>query len=100
MNGQAKILIPAVFGIITLLLAGITGILVTPGEQQAIKIAETRAVTLEQYRHQELGAAFRMEAAKAVQEMERNIAADLAVDIGSISSPQLVAADAAHRDRG
>ena len=100
MIGQAKASIPALIGIIILLLAGITGIIVTPGEQQATAIAETRAVTLEQYSHQKLGTEFRMQADKAVQETGLNIAAELAVDISKTPTPQLVAAETAHRDRG
>ena len=45
MNSQAKALIPALIGIITLLLAGVTGIDL-PRVRQATEIAETRAVTL------------------------------------------------------
>ena len=59
MNGQAKVLIPALIGIITLLLTGVTGIRLLPGEQQAIQIAETRAITLEAQNHQTLATAFR-----------------------------------------
>jgi hypothetical protein len=100
MIGQAKALIPASIGIITLLLAGITGIIVTSGEQQATRIGETRAVTLEQYSHQNLETEFRMDAEKAVQETGLNIVADLAVDISNAPAPQLVAADASLSDRG
>ncbi len=100
MNGQAKALVPALIGIITLLLTGITGCGSTSGEQQAINIAETRAVTIEQHRYQELDTAFRMEADKAAREIRLEIATDLAVDINSDSFVQLAAAQAAHRERG
>ena len=85
---------------LTLLLAGITGILVTPGEEQATAIAETRAVTVEQYRHQELEAAFKTEANEAAKATSLSIAADLAVEVNAKPVPQLVAADTAHSDRG
>ena len=100
MNGQAKALIPALIGIITLLLTGITGCVNTPGEQQAFAIAETRAVTLEQYRHQELETAFRAEANKAVRHTGLSIAADLAVGLKSNSALRLAATKAVHREKG
>ena len=79
MNGQAKALIPASIGIITLLLTGITGIRIVPGEQQAIQIAETRAITVEARAHQELASAFRDSADSAATQMGEDVAADLAV---------------------
>lgn len=100
MKGQAKALIPALSGIITLLLAGITGCISTPGEQQAINIAETRAVTIEQCRHQELGAAFRMEADAAARQTGLSIAADLAVELKLNAVPTLATAESVHRDKG
>ncbi|MBS94899.1 MAG: hypothetical protein CL799_10705 [Chromatiales bacterium] len=100
MKGQAKALIPALIGIITLLLTGITGGISTPGEQQAINIAETRAVTIEQYRNQELGAAFRMEADAAARQTGLSIAADLAVTLKGNAAPTLAAAKSVHRDKG
>ena len=81
MNGQTKALIPALIGIITLLLTGIAGTLVLPGEQQAIQIAETRAITLEQKSHQELATAFREDAEAAAVQTSMDIAADLAVEL-------------------
>lgn len=81
MNGQAKVLIPALIGIITLLLTGVTGIRFLPGEQQAIQIAETRAITLEAQNHQALATAFRDGADAAALQMEIITAADLAVEL-------------------
>ena len=80
MNSQAKALIPALIGIITLLLAGVTGTEL-PRVRQATEIAETRAVTLEDYRHQSLGTAFRSDADKAVRDMSAGISADLALEL-------------------
>ena len=81
MNGQAKALIPALIGIITLLLTGITGIKLVPGEQQAIQIAETRAITQEAYSRQELGTAIRDGADAAALQTGIGVAADLAVEL-------------------
>ena len=80
MKSQAKALIPALIGIVTLLLAGVTGIEM-PRVRQATVIAETRAVTLEDYSHQVLGSAFRADADKAVRDMNAGIAADLALEL-------------------
>ncbi len=100
MKGQAKALIPASIGIITLLLTGITGCVCTPGEQQAINIAETRAVTIEQYRNQELGAAFRMEADEVVRRTGQRIATELKTELKVNAAPTLAAAESVHRDKG
>ena len=81
MNGQAKALIPALIGIITLLLTGITGIQLVPGEQQAISIAETRAITLEAESRQALGTAIRDEANAVVLQTQIDVAEDLAVEL-------------------
>jgi hypothetical protein len=80
MNGQAKALIPALIGIIILLLVGITGFDM-PRVRQATVIAETRAVTLENSRHQALGTAFRIEADAAVRELNADIAAELVMEL-------------------
>lgn len=81
MNGQAKALILASIGIITLLLTGITGISFLPGEQQAIQIAETRAITLEAQSHQALATAIRDGADAAALQTEISVAADLAIEL-------------------
>ena len=81
MNGQAKVLIPTLIGIITLLLTVITGISFLPGEQQAIQIAETRAITREAQSHRALETAFRDGADAATRQMEAGIAADLAIEL-------------------
>ena len=81
MNGQVKALIPALIGIVTLLLTGITGIQFVPGEKQATTIAETRAITLEAQSRQALGQAFRDEANAAALQTSLGIAEDLAVEL-------------------
>ena len=100
MKGQARALIPAVSGIITLLLAGITGCSGTPGEQQAVNVAATRAITSEQARHQELDIAFRDGANAAAGEIGEAMITDLAIELKSHHAIQLAAAEAAYRERG
>jgi len=97
MNGQAKVLIPALIGIITLLLTGVAGISLLPGEQQAIQIAETSAITLEAQNRQVLGAAFRDGADAAAQQMEIGTTADLAVELKHV--PVLLVAKSAPANR-
>ena len=80
MKSQAKALIPALIGIGSLLLAGVTG-LDLPRVRQATEIAETRAVTLETYNRQSLGSAFRTDADAAARDVGNSIAADLAVEL-------------------
>lgn len=99
MKGQAKVLIPALIGIAILLLAGITGIHL-PRVRQATEIAETHAVTLEDYRHQELDTAFRAEANTAARDMGLSIAADLALELKHQPSTLFAQATAANRERG
>jgi len=95
MNGQAKVLIPALIGIITLLLTVVTGISFLPGEQQAIQIAETRAITLEANNRQVLATAFRDEADAAALQMEIGVAADLAVELKHVPTARVAATDSA-----
>ncbi|MGI9292084.1 MAG: hypothetical protein ACR2QG_12520 [Gammaproteobacteria bacterium] len=99
MNSQAKAVIPALIGIITLLLAGATGIDL-PRVRQATVIAETRAVTLEDYSHQALGSAFRADADNAVRDMSAGIAADLALDLKHQPSVVIAQNKAVDRERG
>jgi hypothetical protein len=99
MKGQAKVLIPALIGIAILLLAGITGNNL-PRVRQVTKIAETRAITLEAHRHQELGMAFRTDADTAVREMGLNVAADLSVELKHQPSRVVAQANATKRERG
>jgi hypothetical protein len=94
MNGQAKALIPALIGIITLLLTGITGMQLVPGEQQTISIAETRAITLEAKSRQTLGTAISDAANAAALQTQIDVAADLAVALKS-NPPTLFA----HQER-
>ena len=99
MKGQAKLLIPALIGILTLLLAGVTGIDL-PRVRQATEIAETRAVTMETYSHQALGTAFRAEADTAVRELSAGITADLAVDLKHQPAVVVAQNTAIKRERG
>ena len=93
MNGQAKALILASIGIITLLLTGITGISFLPGEQQAIQIAETRAITLEAHGRQMLATAIREGADAAALQTEIGVAADLAVELKHVSATLIAMSD-------
>ena len=99
MNSQVKALIPALIGIIALLLAGVTGTDL-PRVRQASEIAETRAVTLDDYRHQELGNAFREDADAAARDMGLSIAADLALELKPQPSVVTANATATKSDRG
>ena len=99
MNSQAKALIPALIGITALLLAGVTGTDL-PRVRQASVVAETRAVTLDDYRHQELSDAFRDDADAAARDMGLSIAADLAVELKHQPSVVTANATTAKRDRG
>ena len=101
MNGQAKALIPASIGIITLLLTGIMGISYLPGEQQAIQIAETRAITLEAHGRQTLATAFREGADAAALQTEIGVAADLAVELKHVPATLITMSDSVYRlDKG
>ncbi len=99
MNGQTKIVILALGGIVTLLLAGVAGIDL-PRVRQATTIAETRAVTMEDYRHQALGNAFREGADAAVSEMTQSITADLTVELKHVPSVEVAQNAAGYRERG
>ena len=99
MKGQAKVLIPALIGIAILLLAGITGNNL-PRVRQAKEIMEARAVTLEDYRRQELGTAFRTDADAAARDMGINIAADLAIELKHQPSRVVAQATTLKRERG
>jgi hypothetical protein len=99
MKGQAKLLIPALIGILTLLLAGVTGIEL-PRVRQATEIAETRAVTMETYSRQALGTAFRTEADEAVRDLSAGITADLAVDLKHQPTVVVAQNTAIKRERG
>ena len=100
MNSQAKALIPALIGITTLLLAGVTGIDMPRVSRQATTIAETRAITLEQAYDQDLGTAIRMDADAAVREMSVSIAEDLAAGTKYKPSVSVAHAELAHNERG
>lgn len=80
MNGQAKVLIPALIGIAILLLTGISGVFQPPGEQQATFTA-SQAVSPGEGRREMLGAAFRSEADTAALQTSMDVAADLAIDL-------------------
>ena len=100
MNSQAKALIPALIGIITLLLAGVTGVDMPRVSRQATVIAETRAITLEEAYRQDLGNAFRTDADAAAREMGVSIAEDLAVELKHQPSISVAQADTAKHERG
>jgi len=100
MNSQAKALIPALIGIATLLLAGVTGIDLPRVSKQATVIAETRAVTLEDYNRQGLGTSFRSDADAAARSMSEGIAADLAVELKHQPSVVVARTHTGKRDRG
>lgn len=92
MKGQAKTLVPAMFGIFILLLTGISGYVSQSGEQQAQ--AETPSIREAQaFGHPELTKAMQTDAAAAAAELGAGIAADLAVDIRPDSTRQLAYAD-------
>jgi hypothetical protein len=99
MNRQAKALIPALIGIVILLLVGITGVDL-PRVRQATAIAETRAVTLEHYSNQVLGTAFRNEADASVREMNADIAAELAMELKQQPAVVVAQNTATNHERG
>ncbi len=99
MNSQTKTLILALGGIVALLLAGVSGIDL-PRVRQATSIAETRAVTMEDYRHQTLGNAFREDADAVAREMSQSIAADLTVELKHLPSVVVAQNASTYRDRG
>jgi len=80
MKGQAKALIPASIGIAILLLTGISGVVLKPGEQQATYTA-SQSVDPDQGRNEMLGAAFRSSADTAALQTSADVAADLAIDL-------------------
>jgi len=100
MKGQAKAMIPALIGITPLLLAGITGYVISSGGQQATQIAATRAVTHAEYSRSHLADTFRADATQAAKELSDSVAADLAIDLTRTSSLLLAASEAAAEERG
>ena len=100
MKGQAKAMIPALIGITPLLLAGITGYVISSGGQQATQIAATRAVTHEEQPLMHLTDSFRTDAMQAAKELGDGVAADLAIDLTRTSSLLLAASEAAAEERG
>jgi len=80
MKGQAKALIPALIGIAILLLTGISGIHLPPGEQQATSTA-SQEVSPEKGRREMLGAAIRSDADTAALQTYGAVAADMAKDL-------------------
>jgi len=100
MNGQAKAVIPALIGIVPLLLAGITGYVNSSGEQQATNIAETRAMTIEQHQRAQLADAVRADAKVAARELSDDVVADLSVKLTAAPSLLIAASDAYGRERG
>jgi hypothetical protein len=97
MKGQAKILIPAAIGILTLLLAGLMGIDM-PRVRQATEIAETRAV-LNGGNALALDTAFRADADNAARSMGMSITGDLVVELKHQPSIKIASATDVKRDR-
>ena len=81
MKGQARALIPALIGIVPLLLVGITGYVNSSGGQQATHIATTSAATYDERQRMELADSFRADAKAAADELSASVAADLAVEL-------------------
>lgn len=99
MKGQAKALIPALIGIVPLLLAGITGYVNRSGEQIA-DIAETYAVTVEDHQRKALADSVRADADAAANTMCNEIVADLAVELTYTPSHLVASSDAIVNERG
>jgi hypothetical protein len=99
MKGQTKALIPALIGITVLLLAGVTGTHL-PRVRQVTAIAETQAITLEDYRHQALETSLLNDADLAAREMGVSIAADLAVELKHQPATLTAQSATTKRDRG
>ena len=80
MQGKAKALVPALIGIAILLLTGISGVFLQPGEQQ-VTFTVSQAVTPEKGQRQNLDAAIRSDADKAALQTYMDVAADMATDL-------------------
>lgn len=96
MIGQKRALIPVAIGI-ALLLTGISGYLVTPGEKQATAIAEHYAVTTSKQEPLDLTGQFRADADAAARQTGAEIAADLRGELRRKS--EMLAAEAPQRIR-
>jgi len=100
MKGQARAMIPALIGITPLLLAGITGYVISSGGQQNTNIAETRAVTFEQHQRMGLANSVRADAKAAAKEISDNVAAELVIELTHTPSMLLAVSDAEAKERG
>ena len=100
MKGQARALIPALVGIVPLLLAGITGFVSSSGEQQINTIAETTAVTAEQHVRNELADSVRAGADVAAVKLGNDIVADLTVELTHTPSFLIASSEADAKERG
>jgi hypothetical protein len=100
MKGQAKAMIPALIGIVPLLLAGITGFVNSSGGQQTTAIAETRAVTLEEHQRMQLGDSVRADAEAAADALFDDVAADLSVGLTYSPTLLIASSDGGLNDRG
>jgi len=80
MKGKAKALVPASIGIAILLLIGISGIFLRPGQQHAT-FTVSQAVTPEKGQRQNLDAVIRSDANKAALQTYMDVAADMATDL-------------------
>ena len=100
MKGQAKAMIPALIGITPLLLAGITGYVISSGGQQATQFAPTLVAKHAQHSRTELTDSFRAGARLAAKELGDSVAADLAIELTRSPALLLAASDAAVKERG
>ncbi len=100
MKGQAKAMIPALIGIIPLLLAGIAGYVSSSGGQQTTNIAETRAVTFEQHQRMALADSVRADADAAAKQLCNDVVADLTVDLVHAPALLVASSDAGANERG
>jgi len=99
MKGQAKAVIPALIGIVPLLLAGIMGYMNGSGEQ-ITNIAETYAVTFETHQRMELADSVRADAETAANKLSSEVVADLAVELTYTPSLLVASSDAEANERG
>lgn len=100
MIGQARALIPALIGIVPLLLAGITGFVNSSGEMQINDIAETYAVTSAEHQRMELADAVRADAESAANKLGDDVVADLTIELKHTPSFLIASSDAGAKERG
>lgn len=91
MKGKAKALIPASIGIAILLLAGVSGVLWQPDEEQ-VTFTVSQAAGSAKGQRQNMDAAIRSDADQAALQTYMDVAADMATDLQR--PPQYVIAQA------